>query len=128
MKRKRGRPTTRVEAIVTRNNFRRRFLKAYVELRDKGGWRAVGKRFGVTKGMAYRIAVEGYEPHTPRIRANLGLPVFGQALVCPTCGKIHVTKYCTRGRKSAKPRRDWKGLSLMLFQLLIAPKAKTKKK
>jgi hypothetical protein len=38
-------------------------------------WRLVGIQWGVTKPMAYRIAVNGYEPKDITIRNIFGLPI-----------------------------------------------------
>ncbi len=42
----------------------------YAEL---GTWELVGKRYGVTRTIAWRIAKEGYEPKKNKIRRLFGL-------------------------------------------------------
>jgi hypothetical protein len=69
----------------------------YRENRDAGGWRRVGELFGVTGGMAYRIA-KGYEPKDPHIRYILRLPAMVPAPVCPKCGEIHLKMRCDKQR------------------------------
>ena len=67
-------------------------------------WSAVGAEIGITGGMAYRVAVQDYEPQKSSIRAALGLPVLAPAHVCPACGVVHVAKRCPATRKPGKPR------------------------
>ncbi len=58
-------------------------------------WRKVAAEFGLTSGLAYRIAVDGYEPKEPHIRTLLGLPAYALAQVCPKCGEVHnITEVC----------------------------------
>lgn len=52
-------------------------------------WRDVGRTFGITGGLAHRIANEGHEPKEPDIRRRLGLPVLLPAPACPDCGAVH---------------------------------------
>ena len=40
-----------------------------------GTWQRVGDHYGVSRTVAWRIAIEGYEPKKPEIRRKLGLPV-----------------------------------------------------
>ena len=77
--------------------IRQRLIKAYKRL---GNWRTVGKEFGISGGMAFRIAQRDYEPRDPQIRARLGLESYGKAPVCPRCGMVHVSQRCT-----AKPKK-----------------------
>jgi len=49
--------------------------------RTTHSWDITAKDFGITKGLAYRIAKEGYDPADPEIRARLGLG----PRPCPTC-------------------------------------------
>lgn len=44
-------------------------------------WRKTGAAFGLTAGMAYRIAYQQYDPADPTIRERLGLG----PRPCPTC-------------------------------------------
>jgi hypothetical protein len=67
--------------------------KAYKKL---GNWRAVGREFGVSGGMAYRIAVDGYEPKEARIRVRLGLAAMVPAPACRVCGEVHVSRRCVK--------------------------------
>ena len=78
-------------------------LRRYANL---GNWRAVGKDMGITSGMAFRVAVNGYEPHDPHIRSILNLPVLLPAPVCLKCGEVHVTKKCMKGVKP-EPKSKW---------------------
>lgn len=72
--------------------------KKYKELRN---WEAVGRHYGLNRGMAWRIAREkGYEPKDPKIRMQLGLPAMGMAPRCAECGEVHVSARCAR-----RPRR-----------------------
>lgn len=73
--------------------------KDYEELKTKGGWRAVGKRYGISCGMAYRVAMDCYEPSDIVIRRKLGLKVMKPAPVCPFCGEVHIRKSCPHRRK-----------------------------
>lgn len=34
-------------------------------------WKAVGAQFGISAGMAWRIAIKGYRPHSKSIRDRL---------------------------------------------------------
>jgi hypothetical protein len=67
-------------------------------------WRLVGDEFKINKGVAYRIAKNGYEPHEPHIRATLGLPILMPAPVCPIHNVVHVSKTCP---VTKKPRPVW---------------------
>ena len=40
-----------------------------------GSWQAVADKYGVTKPLAWRTALRGYEPKDNDIRSRLGLPV-----------------------------------------------------
>ena len=81
-------------------------------------WEVVASELGVTAGMAYRVAVQGYEPHTNSIRAALGFPVLASVPVC-ACGEVHLRTRCPRAaRPPRKPRRDWKRSALWLAGLL----------
>ena len=62
------------------NAVRGRLLAMYEELQHEGGWRAVGEALGVSGGMAYKVAREGYQPRDPEIRAKLGLPALNDRL------------------------------------------------
>jgi hypothetical protein len=84
-------------------SLRKKLKKDYSRHSDGGGWREVGKAYGVSGAMAYRIANSDYEPKDPHARFLLGLPVFAQAPVCSKCGEVHVAKRCTR----RKPPERW---------------------
>lgn len=90
------------EASVTAyNRVRRAINRSYRVLRRSGGWRAVGRAFGISGGMAYRIGVEGYEPADREIRLTLGLPVTMEVPMCPVCGKPVLGKWHVH-RRSGK--------------------------
>jgi hypothetical protein len=88
----------------------RELRKSYHRL---GRWRAVGAAYGITAGMAWRIARQGYEPKDPLIRIKLELPARAMAPVCRRCGAVHVSKRCSRSR-----RRVYRDLSEMPVELL----------
>jgi hypothetical protein len=52
---------------------RKKLEAAYERARDEGGWRRVGMEFGVSGGMAFRVARQGYVPRDEDIRRRLGL-------------------------------------------------------
>jgi len=67
-----------VEAVVTAcNAARRRLLRLHDEL---GSWRKVGAEIGVTGAMAYRVAMQGYQPKDAEIRRKLRLPPLTDSL------------------------------------------------
>ena len=88
---------------MTIGDVRRRLEKAYKRL---GTWRAVGREFGLSSGMAFRIARREYEPKDVHIRAQLGLAAMAPAPVCPKCGVVHVSRRCT-ARPAMWMRRVW---------------------
>ena len=70
--------------------------------KDYGSWRAVSIRFGCKIPAGTLCAVAGgREPKHPEHRKLLGLPAYGWAAVCPTCGEIHLRRTCP---KTTKPR------------------------
>ena len=79
-------------AVTTCNGTQERLRSLYSELRS---WQAVADKFGVSKAMAYRVAVEGYEPKDPALRTLLELPpivtVYGRLCACG-CGEIFAPK------------------------------------
>lgn len=91
--------------MKTIGNARRELRKAYKRLKNRGGWRAVGREFGITGGMAFRIAMRRYEPRDPVIRTRLDLPAFVEVPVCPKCGIVHVRKRCSQAARHH--RRIW---------------------
>lgn len=62
-------------------------------------WRLVGREYGISGGMAWRIVRDGYDPRETEIRRRLGLPVYAPAPVCQDCGEVHVVGECTRGKR-----------------------------
>lgn len=68
-----------------------------------GGWRAVGRRLGVSGAYARMIAMK-QRPLTPELAARwLGeddVVVTCRVPVCPTCGGVHIAGDC-RGRPVA---------------------------
>lgn len=83
-------------------DVRRDLKRAYQRLKS---WRLVGAEFGVSKGMAFRIVVQRYEPKDREIRERLGLnPIrLAPAPVCPVCGVVHVSRRCPK--KSTETQR-----------------------
>ena len=77
-------------------SVRRALKKAYQEAAGAGGWREVGKRFGISPGMAWRIVKQKYEPKDPKIRVRMGLPTRVEVSACPMCGEVHVKKHCPK--------------------------------
>ena len=45
-----------------------------VDYKVEGSWSAVGSKYDVSSGMAWRVANEGYEPVDDIIREKLGFP------------------------------------------------------
>jgi len=76
--------------------IRRDIKKAYKRLKN---WRAVGRAFGISAAMAWRISEQGYEPKDVDIRLRLGMTALGVAPVCEVCGEVHVSKVCPLKRK-----------------------------
>ena len=85
----------------------RRKLNRLHKKQQRGGWRIVGQEFGISGGMAYRIAIHGYEPKMPHIRFALGLPALAPAPVCIKCGQVHTTKRCTNQPKRYRRLDDY---------------------
>jgi len=62
-------------------------------------WREIGAVYGISGGLALRIARDGYEPKGAAIRTRLALPVYVPAPACPDCGKAHtIDGVCTAGK------------------------------
>ena len=78
--------------------------KAYRRL---GNWRAVGREFGISGGMAFRMAMQKYEPKKAAIRVKLGLPAIVLASACEVCGGVHVSKRCTVKAAARRYRDLW---------------------
>ena len=92
---------------------RREIKKAYKRLRN---WRKVAAEFGLSSGMAFRIARRKYEPKDAKIRVLLGLPAFVMTPVCAKCGEVHLEKRCgsggrTRGSARTVPTR-WRDMTV----------------
>ena len=62
--------TTQV-SITACNAIQGRLLDDY---KVEGSWLAVGRKYDVSSGMAWRVANEGYEPVDDIIREKLGFP------------------------------------------------------
>jgi len=95
-------------------DIRREIKKSYKELQD---WRKVAKKYDLTPAMAWRIAVQGYEPKNAQIRLKLGLPSMAPAPVCPYCGVVHVKKHCDR---QPVKHRDWYAVDPEELKILLA--------
>lgn len=92
------------------DTLRHELKKSYHSHAGKGGWRAVGKEFGIDDAMAWRIVNEvGYEPREPKIRTRLELPAYMEVPVCPICGEVHLKKSCPQKRKMFRQKNlyDW---------------------
>lgn len=111
------RPKTDISHVTARNMVQKRLLSDYGSSQD---WKAVGAKYGISGGMAYRVAMHAYEPQRTHIRLALGFPALAPAPCCPDCGIPHVTRRCPRRRKPARPRRDWKGAALVLLAAWLA--------
>jgi hypothetical protein len=88
-------------SLTARNVLGNALVALHGEL---GSWKAVGDKLGVSGGMAYRVAMQGYEPRAPSIRKSLGFPVtdlpqgtivMGRAVTC-RCGRVFVGKWGNR--------------------------------
>ena len=95
------RRTTPEIHLTPRNAISKRLIGRY---RVLGIWQAVGAEIGITGGMAFRVAVDGYEPQKSTLRAALGLPITMPIPVCPRHGVVHVSRRCPPD-KPATPRR-----------------------
>lgn len=82
--------------MTSLGDIRREIQKAY---KKAGNWRVVARQFGITPAMAWRIAVDGYEPKEAKIRVKLGLAAMAPAPVCPHCGEVHIKKRCPEKRR-----------------------------
>ena len=69
-------------------------------------WNWVARENHISKAMAWRIALKGYEPKKNLIRIRLNLPVLVPAPVCLKCGQVHVAKKCMANNGNGRrPRR-----------------------
>lgn len=75
--------------------------KAYSTSRS---WRKVGAQFGITAGMAHRIA-HGYEPKDAHVRSVLNMPAMVEVAPCSKCGGNHGMKKCPGGNGKPRNRR-----------------------
>jgi hypothetical protein len=82
----------KTRVVTDHNALRKELLKEYDRLAGHGGWRAVGEKYGISGGMAFRIAREGYDPADAEIRAKLGLAAYQLAPVCVVCGQVHLSR------------------------------------
>lgn len=74
----------------------RAIAKDYRELQN---WRKVGEKWGISSGLAYRIANEDYDPKGAKLRCLLGLPALVLAPPCPIHGVVHTRKTCPQPRQ-----------------------------
>ena len=92
------------ESFAVLCDIQSELLKAHQEL---GNWRAVGRAFGLSGAMAWRIGKTGYEPKDVHIRLNLNLPTLLPAAICRVCGEVHTTRRCVRKRRERRYRSLW---------------------
>ncbi len=97
------RQPTNLSHVTQSNTVQTRLLADYARL---GTWQAVGRKYGVSRGMAYRVAVQGYEPKRRHIRFALSFPTLHPAPVCPVHGVVHLGR-CPRPRPMPKSLWDW---------------------
>jgi len=67
-----------IMTVTAGNGIRAKLREEYQRQVGSGGWRAVGTVFGISGGMAYRVAVQGYEPRDGEIRKRLGMSVISE--------------------------------------------------
>lgn len=72
--RKRTRRKTELKHYITTHNITQDRLCA--DYQHNTSWEDVGRIYGVSAGLAYKIAVQGYEPKSPELRRKLGFPIF----------------------------------------------------
>ena len=90
--------------------LRREVKKAYKRL---GNWRKVAAEFGLSSGMAFRIARRKYEPKDAKIRSRLGLPAFVMTPVCEKCGEVHLERRCAQEvTRGSAPKRRWRDMTV----------------
>lgn len=125
----RARPETNINIDVTGNSkVQKRLINDYAHLRT---WRGVGSLYDVSSGLAYRVAIHGYEPKLASLRKKLGLSVFTKVELvsetevpdgiqildyrtCISCNKPFVpntaTRYhcftCSPAKKDRHKKRD----------------------
>lgn len=79
--------------MITIRQLAHKLKKAH----QNASWREVGKLYGITGILAWRIAVDGHEPTRPDIRHRLGLPAMVPVSCCPSCGGVHIKARCPAG-------------------------------
>jgi hypothetical protein len=89
-----------------------------------GGWREVGRRYGISGGMAFRIATQGYEPKEAAIRVILGLPARVEVSACPHCGGVHLKSRCSQLRTR---HRDLFGMEVEELQWRLENRVEVKR-
>ena len=83
-------------------------------------WDRVGKKYGVSGGLAYRVA-NGYEPRGAKARAALGFPVLVPAPAC-ACGEVHLRKgRCPNAPKPTPPAWVTAAADLLACRERVAP-------
>lgn len=102
--------------VTPRNAIARRLRSDYAL--DKT-WAAVGAKYGVSAGMAFRVA-DGYEPQAAAIRSKLGFPVLALVSVCPVHGVVHVTRRCPPTRQPAEDYATWKARNMPKLLEIVA--------
>lgn len=70
----RTRPKTNTESYITTENITVERLRG--DYQHNASWEAVGRIYGVPGYLAYKVAVQGYEPKCPELRRKLGFPIF----------------------------------------------------
>jgi len=86
-------------------NLRRAIRKRYRQVRK---WQVVADEFGITVGMAWRLANEpGYEPRGARIRLRLGLPAMVEVAACAVCGEVHTKPHPQPLSETERGARRW---------------------
>ena len=87
-------------------------------------WTQIGTSFPSVKiGTLKRIAFdEDYAPKRADICAALGLPITIAVAVCPLHGVVHEKRCPGAESKPCKPRRNWRGLALVLAGLMVNQK------
>lgn len=93
--------------MITDTEYKKRLNRAYMRLKDHGGWRAVADEFGLPSRTAWRLAMTDYVLKNAKKRAEQGLSALVPAPACAKCGQVHVTRRCTAGSNghSRAPRR-----------------------
>jgi len=93
-----------MQKSTTHQRLQNSIQTAYKRL---GTWQRVGDKFGISRGLAYRIGVEGYNPKMPHLRATLGLPALAPAPVCPKHHVVHIRKTCPSDTPRKPREKTW---------------------